>query len=414
MVDPSGGGPVTRRGAGTAARAVTGSTALLLVVGVVLAVASASLGGNGAGTSARDNLAFTLGFLPAVAAFAVVGGLIARRHPGHPVGWLLSVIGLLFALVVASSNGSQWVLASGVLPREVGEWLSVGSNAWVVALGLLGTQLPLRLPDGRLPSPRWRGFSAVTLVLLSLSLVGMATQPGRVEGFPGTSAPLATRWAAPLASAFLLVILSFVVSVASLVLRYRRSGARERAQLRWVASGGAVFLGVYLAALPFTGGDSGLSTTVTVAAQCAFAALPLAIGHAMLRHDLYDIDVVLDRALVYGSLTVLLGASYVGGVLLLQLALRPVTRSSDLAVAGSTLAVAALFRPARHRIRALVDRRFYRSRYDAHQTVASFTAHLRDQLDADALAADICRLVDGTLQPAHVSLWVPAGKDPHR
>jgi hypothetical protein len=190
------------------------------------------------------------------------------------------------------------------------------------------------------------------------------------------------------------------------VLRYRRSGAHDRAQLRWVALGGAIFLVVYLAALPFTAGESGLSVTATVAAQCAFGALPLGIGYAMLRHDLYDIDVVINRALIYVSLTVLLAASYVGGVLLLQVALRPVTRSSDLAVAGSTLAVAALFRPARDRIRGLVDRRFYRSRYDATRTLAEFTAHLRDQLDANALTDDICRVVEDTMQPAHVSLWV--------
>ena len=236
----------------------------------------------------------------------------------------------------------------------------------------------------------------------------MSTQPGPVEGVAGTVNPLAADWAAPLAPAFGLVILSFPVCLASLVLRYRRSGARQSAQLRWVAFGGAVFVGVYLAALPFTDGDSGLSVAVTVVAQCAFGALPVAIGYAMLRHDLYDIDVVINRTLVYGSLTLLLAASYVGGVLLLQLALRPVTQSSDLAVAGSTLAVAALFRPARDRIRAVVDRRFYRSRYDATRTLARFTAHLRDQLDADALAGDICRVVDETVQPAHVSLWTPS------
>ncbi len=402
------GGP---RPGSRAALVLLAVTSLLLGVGTALAVLPAAPAGRIA-SERMGHIAFTVAFVPPVAAFAVVGALISRRRPGHPVGWLLGAIGTLFAVVVACSNGSRWALTSERLPTDVGEWLGVGANAWVVALGLLGTQLPLRLPDGRLPAPRWRWFSRVTLLLIATALVGMAAQPGPVEGVPGTSNPLGAAWAAPLAFAFLLVIVSFLVSVASLVLRYRRSGSRDRAQLRWVAFGGAVFLGVYLAALPFTDTGSSVSVAVTVLAQCAFGALPVAIGYAMLRHDLYDIDVVVNRALVYGSLVVLLAASYVGGVLLLQLALRPVTRSSDLAVAGSTLAVAALFRPARARIRALVDRRFYRSRYDAARTLAQFTAHLRDQLDADALADDICRVVDDTVQPTHVSLWVPAtGRD---
>jgi hypothetical protein len=388
-----------------AALALAVLTAFLLATGIALAVASSSTT-DGSTSNPNDNVAFTLGFVPPVAAFAVVGGLISRRRPRHPVGWLLCLIGALFGLVVACSNASRWALTSRRLPVEIGEWLSVGANAWVVALGLLGTQLPLRLPDGHLISARWQWFSRVTVLLITLATIGMATQPGPVEGVPGTRNPLAADWAAPLASVFLLVIATFLVSFSSLVLRYRRSGAHDRAQLRWVALGGAIFLVVYLAALPFTAGESGLSVTATVAAQCAFGALPLGIGYAMLRHDLYDIDVVINRALIYVSLTVLLAASYVGGVLLLQVALRPVTRSSDLAVAGSTLAVAALFRPARDRIRGLVDRRFYRSRYDATRTLAEFTAHLRDQLDANALTDDICRVVEDTMQPAHVSLWV--------
>jgi hypothetical protein len=406
------GGPRGASGSGArGARALVAVTALLLAVGTALAFSLSASSGQ-PGPDNGDNLTFTLAFVPPIAAFAVVGGLITRRRPGHPVGWLLGAIGALFALVVACSNISRWALTSGGLASGVGEWLSIGSSAWVVALGLLGTQLPLRLPDGHLPSPRWRWFSRLTIVLIPTALVGLSTQPGRVEGVPGTSNPLGAAWAAPLIAAFYLVILAFLVSVASLVLRYRRSGARDRAQLRWVALGGAVFVGVYLASIPFTFNDDATSTALIVVVQCAFGALPVAIGYAMLRHDLYDIDVVLNRALVYGSLTVLLATSYVVGVLTLQLTLRPVTRSSDLAVAGSTLAVAALFRPARDRIRGLVDRRFYRSRYDAAQTLARFTSHLRDQLDADALAEDICRVVDDTVQPTHVTLWTPTRQGP--
>ena len=353
-----------------------------------------------------------LSFVPPVLAFAVVGGLITRRSADNTIGWLLGAIGALFALVVASSSISSWALRTQTLPEAVGEWISVGSSAWVIALGLIGTQLPLRLPDGKLPSPRWRWFSWATIALIAVSLVGMSASPGPVEGVPGTSGPLTAEWARPLAAAFLLVIASFVGALASLVLRYRRASAHDRAQLRWVAFGGAFFLVVYLAAAPHSGGDSPMSTLVTAFAQLAFGALPVAIGYAMLRHDLYDIDVVINRALVYGSLTAILATSYLGSVLLLQYALRGLLESSDLAVAGSTLAVAALFRPVRRRVQEVVDRRFYRRRYDAAQTLDQFTARLRDQLDPDALAGDICRVVEETVQPTHVLLWTVPGRTP--
>src|SRR6266511_3374567 len=187
----------------------------------------------------------------------------------------------------------------------------------MIALGLVGTQLPLRLPDGRLPSPRWRWFSRISIVLIAVTLIGMATQRGRVEDVPGSANPLGAAWAEPLAGAIFLVMLSFVVGLAALFIRYRHADALDRVQLRWVALGGAVFLAVYLVTLPLPSilGASAHSTTadvITGFAQAAFGALPIAIGYAILRHRLYDIDVVINRTLVYGALTATLAGTYLG------------------------------------------------------------------------------------------------------
>jgi hypothetical protein len=348
-------------------------------------------------------------FAITITAFAVVGGLISSRHPQNAVGWLLATIGLMFALVVATSTGARWGLRGDHLSSELWGWVAIGSNGWVVALGLIGTQLALRLPDGRLPSPRWRWFSRLTIVFVTLAVVGMATQGGRVEGVRGTSNPIAWSVTEPLANVFLLVILSFPVAIAALVMRYRRSSGRDRAQLRWVAFSGAVFVAVYVTAvstLAVVADDSVLGTLVTSFTQVAFAAFPIGIGFAVLRQDLYDIDVVINRALVYASVTATLAGVYVGSVLVLQLALSGLTQGSGLAVAASTLAVAALFRPVRNRIQRTVDRRFFRGRYDAARTVEAFGARLRDEVDLSALSADLQSVVVETMQPDHVSLWL--------
>jgi hypothetical protein len=395
---------VTRGSRGLAAGLVALSAALV-VVGLATAVATP--GRVGGGADAWD----AVSFVTTVTAFSIVGGLIARRRPGNLIGWLLAVIGLLFAIVLASAAVARWGLETGDLPKAVAEWISVGSSVWVIALGLIGTQLPLRLPDGRLPSPRWRWFSRISIVLIAVTLIGMATQRDRVEGVPGSANPLGTAWAEPLAGAIFLVIVCFIVGIAALFIRYRHAGELDRVQLRWVALGGGVFLAVYLVTLPLAGIlDAGEHSTaaklVTTFSQTAFAALPIAIGYAILRHRLYDIDVVINRTLVYGALTATLAVTYLGSVLLLQLLLNGVTGDSGLAVAGSTLAVAALFRPARARIQAAVDRRFFRRKYDAQRTLEAFSSHLRDEVDLRALKSELSAVVRETLQPAHISLWL--------
>ena len=375
------------------------TSAVLMAVGIAATIATP-------GRLSSDTGWELIAFIFPVSAFAVVGGLIALRRPENVIGWLLAAIGLLFAVVVASSGAAVWALETEALPRSLGEWIMVPANAWVIALGLIGTQLPLRLPDGRLPSPRWRWFSRLTLALIGVSVVGMAVQPGRVEDVAGTANPLASEALKPLAAVFLLVILCFVGSLAALVVRYRRADVHDRTQLRWIAFGGFVFLATYVVALLLTsvvGEESAAGTVVTSMSQVAFAALPIGVGYAVLRHRLYDIDAVISRTLSYGALTATLAAAYLGSVLLLQLVVSP---SSDLAVAASTLLVAALFRPARSRIQTVVDRRFYRRKYHAARTLESFGGRLRNEVELDSLSAELRRVVSDTMQPAHVSLWM--------
>jgi hypothetical protein len=382
-------------------------TAALMALGIAAAVATPDRASEGSGAWGA------IYFVLPIAAFSIVGVLIALRRPGNAIGWLLATIGLLFAIVVACSGVAKWGLVTNALPDAVAEWIGVGSSVWVIALGLLGTQLPLRLPDGRLPSPRWTWFSRISLALIALTLIGMAAQRGRVEDVPGSANPVGSAWVEPLSGAIFLLILCFFGALAALVIRYRRADSLDRAQLRWVALGGAVFLVIYLVSLPLpsTLGTSDHSTTanlITAVSQAAFGALPIAIGYAILRHRLSDIDVVVNRALVYGALTATLAGMYLGSVLLLQLLLDGITGDSGLAVAGSTLAVAALFRPARARIQAAVDRRFFRRKYDAQRTLEAFSSRLRDEVDLRALSSELNAVVRETLQPAHVSLWLRA------
>jgi hypothetical protein len=385
--------PRPRLAAGMAA-----ATTLLLALAAVTAVATP-------GRPVRD---FVQGFafVVPVVAFSVIGTVIARRRPENLIGWLLVTIGLLWAVVIASAFASTWALKTGSLPKAVGEWIDVPAYAWVAALGLLGTQLPLRVPDGELPSPRWRWFSRITLGLIAVAIVGMASTPGKVEGFAGTANPLGSpvlRW---LSAAFLLVVVCFLGGLAAVIVRYRRSSVHDRVQLKWIAFGAAVFVAgyvvTYLIDIPLAN-NGAAGTANTAVSQMGFAALPIAIGYAVLKHHLYDIDTVVNRAVVYGTLTATLAAGYLGTVLLLQLVLSP---SSDLAIAASTLAVAAVFRPARAQIQKTVDRRFYRRRYDAAQTLRRFSARLRDEVDLATLGAALQGVVAETMQPAHVSLWL--------
>ena len=203
---------------------------------------------------------------------------------------------------------------------------------------------------------------------------------------------------------FWAVLLAVLGAAASLVIRFRRSRGVTRLQLKWLAMSGVAFaLAMLVSSVLFL---LGYHNAGNVPVLLALASVPIFAGFAMLRHRLYDVDVVINRTLVYALLTATLAGVYVGSVLLLQLALNPVTSDSSLAVAVSTLAVAALFRPARARIQGVVDRRFYRRKYDAARTLEQFSARLREQVDLDALGGELRAVVAETMQPAHVSLWL--------
>jgi hypothetical protein len=361
-------------------------------------------------------------FFVAVVGYAFVGALVASRLPANPIGWLLLAIGILLSLgALVDAN----LMFEDAFARGVSAWLS--DWTWYIWLTLAGIFLPLVFPNGRLLSPRWRPVLWMGAVALALSVVGSAFEPGRIDvdsavpvdnpfgigGPVGDAMPVLSR------AGDVLAALAFALAAASLVVRFRRSRGIERQQLKWFAYVGllaAAGLAVAMAAVLFgtQPGEEGGGTTLDILGAVGwFTALfaitigiPLATGIAILRHRLYDIDVVINRTLVYGALTATLAGAYLGSVLLLQLALGPLTEDNGLAIAGSTLGVAALFRPARARIQELVDRRFYRRKYDAAHTIERFGASVRDEVELAALSAELRAVVADTMQPAHVSLWL--------
>jgi hypothetical protein len=358
-----------------------------------------------------DGVAPFLAYTVFVLAFATVGALVASRHPRNPVGWILLAAGLSYVAggiaVDTSDAGTRG--AWGTLAAWVGTWV------WIAGIGPVATFGLLLFPDGRLPSPRWRPVARVAGAGLAGLLLGLALAPGRIvdttiENPVGLGAvpwlPGVMQFAGGIA-----LLAGLAGALVSLGARFRTATAEERQQLKWLLyAGGLVGLSVLVTVpLESLGGPSIVNLTNTIS-TLAVATVPMAMGVAILRHRLYDIDVVINRTLVYAALTATLAGAYLGSVLLLQLVLQPLTANSSLAIAASTLAAAALFRPARARIQAAVDRRFYRRRYDATRTLESFSIRLRDELNLDALRHEIEAVVGETVQPSHVSVWLRDGR----
>jgi hypothetical protein len=359
--------------------------------------------------------------------FPVVGALIASRRPRNPIGWICLADGLLWALIILSEDYSAYGLAiPGSVPFPVTINALLYAWLWVPAVGLLGVYLLLLFPDGRLPSRRWRPLAWLSgAVIVLVSLVTLLT-PGPLEGLGGARNPFGLEghpWVAAVGWIILPLLPVFMLASAmSLVLRYRRSGGEVRQQIKWIAFA-ASFMGLmYLAVMsagtinwlisaPETPSDLGTQTLWGALLEnvmlLSFAGVPVAIGFAVLKYRLYDIDILINRALVYGLLTATLAGVYLGGVILLQYLFRTLTgQESQLAIVASTLAIAALFVPLRRRVQRFVDRRFYRRKYDAAKTLASFNARLRNETDLDSLVDDVVGVVRQAMQPAHASLWL--------
>jgi hypothetical protein len=341
--------------------------------------------------------------------YSTVGAIVASRLPESPIGWLFCAIGLIFGVSHFSAEYAAYALVapSRSLPAgEVCAWLT--SWVWVGGLGLI-VFLDLLFPNGRLPSARWRWFARFTaIVLLPAAILG-ALSPGLIlsstldnplgiEGLPNASKEI---------EAFMYALVA--VGASSMLARLRHAGTIERQQIKWFAYATAVAIsGVILKNTVYPPvGVMWVWWVGLVLTTVGVVSSPVAMGIAIFRYRLYEIDTLINRTLVYAPLTALLVALYFGAIVLLQSVFVALTgEQSTLAVVASTLLIAALFNPLRRRIQSLIDRSFYRRKYDAAKTLEGFSLKLRDETDLEALSDDLVGVVRETMQPAHASLWL--------
>jgi hypothetical protein len=349
-------------------------------------------------------------------AFSAPGAVLVGYRPANPIGWILATVGLTSGVTLLLAEYGEYAIRTnpGSVPGGVLTlWLAAVFG--LPTLGLVPL-LFLLFPDGSLPSPRWRPVAWVAVTAMAGFIAAGAFSPGPIGGDPFPGAPQNPVGITPARQlleliggiAFLVIPAVTVLALLAPVLRFRRTQGVERQQLKWFAFG--AFLLVAGGAALFVPLSEGVAKAIVAAGLGGFTA---AVAVAVLRYGLYEIDVIINRTLVYGLLTVLLGLGYAGAVLVGgQLAGQ---ERSNLVVAGSTLAVAAVFRPARRRVQAGVDRRFNRRKYDAAKTVEAFSTRLRDQVDLDTLAAELLAVADQTMQPTRASLWLrPSTQPPAR
>lgn len=353
------------------------------------------------------------------ALFMLVGAWILFARPGNRIGWLFATVGFLATTGQLAHTYAVYELVQlGAEPTPLAvtaawyaEWY------WMPWLFLFLSGAALLFPTGRPLSLRWGRVARAIAIAAAVLTVLTATDPVLdVDSIQRDSipllelsnpvgiSPLGDPDEAPLVLFFLpLLFVSALASATSLVLRFRRSKGEERQQMKWFVYGAVIMIAGFITFGALDGFGFNVPDFLEGALQMA---LPLAAAIAILRHRLYDIDLIVNRTLVYGALSTLLAGAYLGIVVLLQAVLQPATAESDIVVAGSTLAVAALFRPLRGRVQAFIDRRFYRGKYDAAETLEDFTISLRDEVDLDSLSHELVGVVSSTMQPAHASLWL--------
>ncbi len=359
---------------------------------------------------------YPLGFV----GLALVGAFVAAYRPHNVIGWLFCLAGLTNIVDDAAQQYAVYALRAH--PSAPGGifmfWLGQG---WLASVGwgTMGFFIPLLFPTGRLLSPRWRAAAILGVASLGTQVLVQAFTQGTdtISYLPSVGNPYIIPALQPL-SATLAGVVRFsdvgimIACIVSLVLRYRRAGHVERLQIKWFAYAAGILAAMIAASIlnSATVNNAFINGLGDPLFFVAITLLPLSAAVAIMKYRLYDIDVFINRTLVYGSLTISLAAVYILGVIGLQALFRAVTgQSSDLAIAIATLSIAALFNPWRRRLQRFIDRRFYRRRYDVSQTLSAFTAQLRDEVDLDRLSSDLATVVHETMQPATLMLWLRDG-----
>ncbi len=372
---------------------------------IAAALASLVLPGSAALPNRPDIFSF-LAVMSTFIALPTVGAILAILRPSNPIGWLFLVSGAGIIVGIFSSEyvGRAIYLGTSLPGVQLVDWLS--SWAMPLSVGLMVIWIPLLFPDGHLPGPRWRpvAWAAAATVVASTVAQALVSGPayaGLLANPIGIGGPIGDAMAILSSNAtFPLIALLGILSLASLVVRFRRARDVERQQLKWFL----LAVGFLVAAVVVA-----FATQLEAAWYAllfGLALLPVAAGIAVLRYRLYDIDRIISRTVSYAMVTAVLALVFVGGILLFQAILSSVFRGNAVAVAASTLVVAALFQPLRRRVQSRVDRRFNRARYDAERTVAAFSGRLRDDVDLESLRADVQGVVEQTVAPVSIAIWM--------